>query len=169
MQSDLGWSGLEAPVTGRATQTDGPALACRGPACASGEQLSACSRVAQKVPSPTLQAPLSWSPGPNLDERNQGRSFLLQASMNAGVSKRIPQLVSFTSLLPPGSRVKTDPGSPWGGAGERGGRAWGVGHGLEPGTLQGQPASPDPLSQLHPPLEQTTGERAVLVPAPALA
>lgn len=145
-------------MTGRATQTDGPALACRGPACASGEQLSACSCAAKKVPSPILQAPLSSSAGPILDERNPG-PFLLQASMNAGVSKRIRRLFSFTSLLPLGSRIKTDPGSHGVGLGR--GVLWG-------GTLQGQPASTHPLSQPHPPLAQT-GEWAVLVPAPALA
>lgn len=109
-------------MTGRATQTDSPALACRGPACASGEQLSACSRVAQKVPSPTLQAPLSSSPGPNLDERNPGQSFLLQASMNAGVSKRIPQAGLFYLPFASGEQSKDRPRVPMG---------WGWGEGWE--------------------------------------
>lgn len=123
MQSSLGWSRLEAPMTGRATQTDGPALACRGPACASGEQLSACSCAAKKVPSPILQAPLSSSAGPILDERNLG-PFLLQASMNAGVSKRIPQAGLFYLPFASGEQNKDRPRVPWGGAGERGLVGW---------------------------------------------
>lgn len=175
MRSALGWSGLEKGFprprgTGGArdwqSHSDvGPAcLAGQGPACASGELLSACSHAAEKVPSPALQAPSCLSAGRVLDERNPG-PFLLQASMNAGVSKRIPQ--AGLSYLPfaSGEWNKDRPRVPRGRAGERGLGV--VGCGLEPGTLQGQPASPHPLSQPHSPLAQT-GEWAVLVPVPML-
>lgn len=63
-RSGLGLSGLEkgsphgkkGPVAGRATQTDCPTLACRGPAHASGEQLPASSHVALRGSLPLLSS-----------------------------------------------------------------------------------------------------------------
>ena len=150
-------------MTGRATQTDGPA--CPG---LSGSSL--CLRRTALCLQPCGQeGPVPNSPGSLVLVKfwmrgAQAPSCCRHLSIRVFLKefRRLVFYLPFSS----GEWNKDRPRVPWGRAGERGLGV--VGYGLEPGTLQGQPASPHPLSQPHSPLAQT-GEWAVLVPVPMLA